>query len=386
MPPPTGSFSKEVVKMMIDSVLNQTIISINEMIDYIDDFFGARHDNGPIIVGGMTGCKLQNIALDRALQQYDISQVLYVQGCQDYIDILNKRNLDERPTQYVFWADLFSDVLDEPLGGENPCHDVFCRPLQCYKSILRQDIINRYKVLIIQDAHLVPIHHLNELTKCFRGKIVQVIDPFDLETDPFVSSGIMKTITDTLEPVNAVKAFARALYGIDSQVNKKAKGVIKTVNIHRRSVGKIDDNQYITNDPALYAAAQSKQLQSEFHRNHRVLVTQSRIIRVNRDPDLYAPSITRNSMLTVMNIGTKPFMRLKLFASDIDFYNNISYLENPFDLHTISVKPANILSVKESIYHRYINAVIVSTDSNQLNLRERYSVVKNSANVYVGQI
>ena len=354
------------------------IIEINEMIDLLEDFFSKRCER-PLIVGGMVGCHLQNYVLDAALKEYPLERILYVQGCQDYIDLLNKR-AERKIDQYVYYADLYESIPIAPVGDYDAFTPKFKIPPAELKRNLRVDILLSYKVMIVQDAHLIPHDILNELANNFVGHLVFVVDPFDVHGEYYCTENV-KTITNTFERLTYMKGFARSLYNVDSTLDKRSGGVLKQAKLSKRSSGKVDDKQYISNDPDLITEIQSKQLQSPFRKNHKMVVATDRMIRANRQNGVYAPTLTRHSLFSIASSRVSPFMRLKLFASNIEFYNEISYLKKPNDIMSILVRPANILSIQEAAYHRYVNSVFVKNDNCPLPIRQQYSVIKNSINI-----
>ena len=92
-------------------------------------------------------------------------------------------------------------------------------------------------------------------------------------------------------------------------------------------------------------------------------------------------TLTRNSMCVMVSSRPSPLMKLKIYAFNEIFHADVSYNDNPPE-GVISVKPANILMINDSIYHRYNNAVLILNDK-PITQRQKYSILKNCNNLVV---
>ena len=92
-------------------------------------------------------------------------------------------------------------------------------------------------------------------------------------------------------------------------------------------------------------------------------------------------TLTRNSMCVMVSSRPSPLMKLKIYAFNEIFHADVSYNDNPPE-GVISVKPANILMIDDSIYHRYNNAVLILNDK-RITQRQKYSILKNCNNLVV---
>ena len=372
----------------MNNVNVRNIIEINEMIDSLDDYFSdtINAPTTPKIVGGMIGTTLVNDVLNAALAHYDLENILFIQGCQDYIDLLNDKNCKVY-NQYIYYADLITEIPTDSIVPYSPFKPNFLQPKQEYSKNINYQLLQHYSVIIINDAHLIPVEYLNAIAMNYSGKIVCIVDPFDIHGEPYCN---IPTVVDSFEKITPINALARDTFHVESRmINKKAKGVLAQSKLNIRSVGKLDDKQYITNDPEVIEIVRMKQLRNPFRKNQKVLVTGDMIYNsVSSINNITRHNVvTRNSMVIVDAAYTKPLMRLKVYASKNFFHGDLSYIEEPFTRYSnkILCKPANILSVEESVYHRYQHSVLITHDD-PIMLRERYSILKNSMNVTIAKI
>ena len=178
-------------------------------------------------------------------------------------------------------------------------------------------------------------------------------------------------------PMNV--AMARDLYDIDTRIiNTKAKSKIEEIKISIRSIGKIDDKQYISNDPELINIIQQKQYNASLRKNQKVMIKDKRLYKT---PD-GSNSIYKTTMMVVESVSNANYIHqlLRIYGTRVSFGANIYYQPNDHNNNWI-VKPANIISMEEQAHHRYKNAVLIT--SSHLTIRENYSVLKNSNNLSI---
>lgn len=358
-----------------------SVIEINEMIDLLEEFFNNSNDSDMEIVGGIAGSPIFKIVTDAALTRYKFERILIVTGCQDYVgitkDVLN----------YVFYADLFMDVMCDPITPYDPFKPSILNPKPEYHCRLKMSLLNNYDCIIIDQAQLIPSEYVNMITRSYFGKKCYIVDQYDICGVEWTSIGDVPTITDSLEKLSPMIAMARATYNIDTRaVDRSIKGGITETKISKRSIGKIggiDDKHYISDDPELIDIVRQKQSHSQLRRNHKLLVVSNRI-HSNINEGLRSSSVTKNSLLSVVSANASPLMRLRIYLSDTIYSGEVTYLD-PQSPHLIKVVPANILSITESAHHRYKTAVLICRGHN-LSRMERYSIIKNSNNLIVGYI
>lgn len=350
------------------------ICEIHEMIELLEDFYNKPLQR-TIVVGGIAGSFIFKHAIDAALTVYPFEKTLVVEGCQDYIGIAKCQMHN-----FVYYADLFTDVLFDPLQPYDPFKPVMFNPKPSYGKRLNMMMIEKYDLIIINDAHLIPRVYIDSIVKNYYGKVCIIVDPFDINGEMYTGC---PTITDSLNKLSPMIGLARETYNVDTRaIDRTVKGSITESKISKRSIGKIDDKQYVTNDEYLLDLVRHKQLQSVFRKNQKLFVTSERI-NSNIEEGQRGQALTKNSMCVIVSASSKPLMKLRLFNSKMFCYGDVSYLDNPPE-NVIQVKPANILTLEESAYHRYNSTVLICNDP--ITQRQKYSILKNSNNITIGHI
>ena len=350
-----------------------SILEINEMIDMMEDHFSTNWGvrNHMMTVGGVAGTQIFQYAIDAALRYHDISKILIVDGCQDYIGLLR-----HQMHNYVYYMDLFQTVRIQQIEKQlNPYHE-FPMELPCYyRKTLMDHLINGYDAMIIQNAHLIPPECIQAFDSFFCGKIVCIIDPLDFNGNDFCA---IPTLYDSLTKQSPMIALARSMYDIDSRcIDRKVKGDFKRAKMSKRSIGKIDTNQYVTNSPDVLKQIQSKQFHAPYRKNQKFIVATNEIT-VFKDQNDALINVGPGSMFSIMSV-TKPMLRLRLHSSRSQFYSTLSYRHTDMSLY---VKPANIISIEDAVHHRFNSLIVVMGDQPMSN-RLWYSLLKIANNVTV---
>lgn len=350
------------------------IVSISEMIDLLECFM---EDNSwhHIVVGEMAGCHLFKHVTDVVIHPeigVPFNQTLVVEGCQDYIG-LSKKVLPN----HIFYAEAFGEDVVDGLTPYDPFKPKILNPSPEYQIRINTDRLKDYELIIIRDAHLIPEYYMRAILSSFNGKIISLVDPFDINGDMYLNAC---TMVDTMNKVSPLQAMARSIYNVDSYVDRKVPGTVTDKHFSRRQIGRIDDKQYITNKLSLLDEIQYKQYITNMRKHQKMLVISDRLhycqdIKTNR---IYP--LVKNSLCELVS-PRLPLMRLKLHSFKSIIAGDISYFEH-CSPECIRVKPANILTIEESCYHRYNTSVLLSDDN--ITPRQRYSVLKNSNNVIVG--
>ena len=350
------------------------------MIDLIDDFYAG--DNKEMMVGGIAGTEINQFVIDGATKNTKFNKVLFVQGCQDYIGLM------KTPVPNVkHWTDLFVEEIIPPLVPFDPWRPRCLQEAPAFANRLNESLLSAYESMVIFDAHLIPYNVRQLISSSFRGQIVSIVDP--VEDMPNRTENNMPIIIDTLRKVSPIIAMARHAVGVDTRaIDRKVRGsVVQTSKMNKRTIGKIDDKQYVTNDYELLGEVTKRQLEMPFRKNQKVIVQEDLIDMMNEN-GVRKASLGAESMLIIENATAKPLMKLRLYNSKITYFADIQYdtFENriPEALRQrgkISVRPGNIIHVHNVRYHRFNHTVLVL--SYDLPAWLRYSVLKNSNNVTV---
>jgi hypothetical protein len=347
----------------VDQKLN--VIDIHEMIDLIEThFYGSWGSDNTLIVGGVAGTSIFKNAIHSCMKHYDFIRILVLDGCRDYIGLLRKPVVN-----YMYYLDVFYSVRIPSLSSiEHPFYKPALKQKEQVQLVLDETKLRGYNALIVNHAELIPRDYLNALRKTFAGRILFIVDPLD--ANGIYYNGI-PTIVDSLTKQSPLIALARSLYNIDTRaVDRKVKGSFKEIKVSKRSVGKIDINQYITNDDLILESVRDKQLRSNFRRNQK-FITMNDDVQLFCDQDGAPIIIGQNSMLSI-STTSKPLMKVRIHSSTRQFYSNLSYVDNGYGLY---VKPANIMSIPESLHHRY-QSIIVMLGERPPSTRDWYSLMK----------
>ena len=355
------------------------IIEINEMIDCLEKFFDSSRKE--TVVGGIAGTQIERYVIDAATATTSFSKILVVNGCQDYIGMMK-----EPLPNVLFWADLFITDMIDPLIPYDPWKPKIYNPEAEYVQRVNTRLLSGYDVILIFNTHLIPSFALKAVSDNFSGQIVYVTDPLEYngrEISWRLGIDDFPVISDHLEKVSPMIALARSVFGFDTRaVDRKVKGTLTEANkIGKRSIGKIDDKQYVTNDYELLREIQQRQYDAPFRKNQKVVVNED-LIDVMLENGVRKASLTGNSMLVMQNPTSKPLMKLRLYNSKIIYAADVTYAKGVMKHKgTISVTPANIIDVSHLTHHRFNNVVFVLGD--HTSKTEQYTVLKNSNNVII---
>lgn len=340
-------------------------LEINEMIDLIDDFL-QNEDSHQLMLNGMIGSGLSTLTIQQTLLYYKFPKILIIEGCQDYI------GLDKVPIKnHIFYAQAFVEMMIDSIIEYDCFKPQILNPYPEYQQILNMNMINEYDVIIVSDAHLIQSDMLNAIIKNFSGKIICIFDPFESDAHlPF------PVLTDTLSRVSPMIAMARSIFGVDSRsIDRSIKCGVNEAKVSKRSIGKIDTNQYISNDPCLINIIRDKQYQTVFRKHQKFLVSDNHLTQFTDEVGQII-TIRKNSMFTI-DSNVKPLMKLRLYGSKQYFFTNITYSDEPsYYSYPIHVKPGNILNLEEQMHHRYNHAIVITAET--LSPAQRYSLLKNS--------
>lgn len=352
------------------------------MINYLDDF--ADGDLKETLVGGIAGTEINKFAIDAATRHHKFNKVLIIEGCQDYIGLM------KNPLPNVkHWGDLFVEDVIEPLVPFDPWKPKVAQPnaVPTYTNRIDVEKLSHYEMMVVFDAQLIPRRIQSAISYTFSGQIIWVYDPAEPNGHVFVNQQNIPVVIDTLRKLSPILALARDALGIETRaVDRKVKGsVVETAKMNKRSIGKIDDKQYVGNDYDFTTDILNKQYDSPFRKNQRVLVS-SDIVDMMTENGVRKTTIGYNSMLVIENPNSKPLMKLRLYNSKTYYFGDITYdrtsnIRALMRRDQIRVRPANIIIPDEVKYHRYNHTVVVL--GYPLNRYEKYSVLKNSNNVTV---
>ena len=350
------------------------IVEICEMIDIMDEFINSN--NKQIYVGGCVGTNICDIVFEAVSSRYMPHEVLVVEGCQDIVEMLYKYTYNK--TRHIFYATMFQTFIVNGINGYDEFKPALLQPKPEYHIIINESILKQFKCIIVRDAHLIPQEYITALSITFNGQVMCVFDPFDINGEKYTN---VPTIVDSLSKVSPIIALARSVYDIDSRaIDNKVQCNVSEKSMPKRSIGKIDNNQYISNDDMLIETVRMRQLDSKFRKHHKMIVKGDYVYQCYGEHGNLI-TVNKDSMFTVQTSSENPMIKLKLHYSPDTFMNDVSYMNDP-PRHMIPVKPANIISVNEASKHKFVNSVLVLTHDS-IDKPIKYSMLKNSMNLTV---
>lgn len=357
--------------------MSGNILQLNELIDALNDFVDDAVQRR-FYIGAMAGCQPFKITIECILAKTEFQNICVIEGCQDYIGMTKASPCNN----HFYYADLITEtkVPGKDYGSSYENGFLVWNPMQIeYKHHIDFDDIGKFDYIIINDAQLIPPDILGVFQKSYPGKMVVIFDQYEAGAEHFIG---FPSIIDTLTKQSAIVALARNIYNVSTRsIDKSVRCSVRESKIQRRSIGKNDGNQYITNDKWLADELWEKQRNQPFRKGQRVWVTDTRMNRV-RDLDGRLYTITKNTLLVVDSVPVRgKRLKLKVWNTKFVFEAEISY-QDELKIGVIRVCPANLIMVDQVRYHKYPNTVLLA--NSDLNPRERYVLLKNTHNLVVG--
>ena len=347
------------------------ILEISQMIDLLEDHFSPSWGSNQChVVGGILGTAIFKHAIHACMKYYNFKRILIVDGCQDYIGLLRKPLYN-----YVFYMDLFQSYVVPSIEKRmHPFHHF----LDCMDDgigyTIDEGFVNQFDAMIVQNAHYIPSEYMDAIQKYFYGKILCIVDPLDLYGEIYD----VPTLYDSLSKQTSMVALARSMFGIDTRsIDRKIKCDFKKVKMYKRSVGKIDVNQYVSNSDNVVSQIRDKQSQSQFRRNQKFIIKANGIMKFKDQND--NPVTIGNNVMCSITTVSKPLMKLRIHSSARQIFCNLTYRK---DAKGIYVQPANIISLKEACLHRFNSVVYVLGEAPMTN-RQWYSLMKIANHISV---
>lgn len=358
-------------------MFEQNVVEIYQMIDILTDFFNDMTKQ-TITVGGCVGTHLLQDALDCATVYCPFKKVLVVDGCMDYVlSTLNKPIVN-----YLYYMDIFAECMVDGILPHDPFQPKILRPAREYRKYVDTTLFRYYECLIINNAHLIPNEYRLQLLNQFHGKIVQIVDPYDLNGEVFYN---IPVVVDTLQKQTSIIALARNLIGVETRsIDKRIKCGFDQRKINKRSIGKIDDNQYVTDDIGFAEMIREKQRQSVLRKSQKLFVVSDHLYTYS-DQQGGRRNIGKNALLITWSATQRPAPQYRIYGSKLTICMDSTYQPNGPNYMVYTV-PANILMVEEAYHHRYQHTVFVQTQQNHMTRRYYYALLKNSMHLTVCQM
>lgn len=372
------------------------IYEISQMIDLLDKFYEDVNKRVGL-VGAIAGTQIEEFIMNSATKYVPFQRILILNGCQDYIAVMKE------PLKNVkYWADILYPVVADSAIPIDPFQPKILNPEPEWRCDVDMKMLSNFDSCIIFNAHLIPSMDRNMIVDKFCGKVLLVIDPVEMrsslfEMEKYIDPDLTPTLVDTLDKVTPMIAMARAAIGYETRsINKRAPGVLNQVaKMNKRSIGKMDDKQYIVPSFPLREEIQRRQIDQPFKKNQKFILTlrDKNIFQVRDSSNNTKATLTRHSMIILTHIypiGNMMDFRLYNGKESVvttpikyDVYN-----PNPLAAKLLkgdgklSVIPANVIDTNEMMYHRYNHAVYVS-EGYPIRPVEKYSLLKNCNNLTI---
>ena len=372
------------------------IYEISHMIDLLEKFYDDG-DKRVGLVAAIAGTQIDEYIFNAATKNTPFQKILILNGCQDYIAVMKE------PLQNVkYWADVLYPVPLESAIPVDPFQPKILNPPTEWRSEVDKKMLSKFDSCVIFNAHLIPMMERDRIVEAFCGKVLLVIDPIEMysalyDMEKYVDPDLTPTLVDTIDKVSPMIAMARATVGYETRnINKRAAGTLNQISrINKRTIGKIDDKQYIVADYQLYEEITDRQISQQFKKNQKFLVKspEHKLIQMRDSNNNTTVTITHRSMIVLTNIyPVGNLMDFRLYNGKETILTTGARYDvrtpNPFTKKLLNedgklvVHPANVLNLHDMIFHRYNHAVFVSSEYT-VRVAEKYSLLKNCNNLTV---
>lgn len=357
------------------------IVEINQMINTIEDFMSnpLAYD---IDIGGCVGSNIFRICMETVTGFLNFQDILIIEGCQDFIEMQ-----PEFIQNHIFYAEAVATVWSNDFIEHEKLIPSFLRSEPSIETYAIN--LNKYQLIIINDAHLIPLKYMNMIRKNFGGKIINIVDPYDYHTEHYSHA---PTLVDSLSKLSLTQAYARRIFNIETRaIDKKVICRIRDVGkLPLRSVGKQDKYQYVT--PYKPIVDLVKERRNDGLRRGQKVICRSKFINT------YGNDIG-NHIFTEHSIGTlqtgkqlsNGLYKVRLHNSKHCIHCDLTMKTNDVKHYETQVESANILTIDDMRFHKFNSVVLVlpeegTPDYNGITGRELYSVLRSTNDLSIGYI
>ena len=358
------------------------ILQLNEFIDALHDFIDEPVQRR-FFIGGMAGTQPFKYAIDAVLSKSEFQNICVIEGCQDYIGMTKASPCNN----HFYYADLIVETKlpGADFGSSYNNGFLVWNPMKLeYKYHVDLSDVGRFDYMIINDAQLIPPDILSVFQRSYPGKMIVIFDPYESGAEHFIG---YPSIIDALSKQSAIVALARSVFNVTTRsIDKSVRCSVREAKVQRRSIGKNDGNQYVTDNKWLADELWAKQCDMPFRKGQRLWVTDTRMLRL-RDLDGRTYTITKDTLIVVDTVpqqGKK--LKLKVWNTKFVFESEVTYRDE-LRIGVIRVRPANVIMTNEVRYHKYPNIVLIPDNPHgvgMLGARTRYVILKNTHNLVVG--
>lgn len=353
------------------------IVEEYEMVDIINSYLN-KPTNKPIILGGIIGTSLFEHVFNACMSTVPYDKICIIEGIQD---IIGMRKLNDNHWNHYFYAELFTNRYMQNTRDRSS-FESFVKERPPYVKtplLMTERIMNAFDLFIINDAHLIPDSYLSQL-KDLRKKMFILVDPFEIGGERYFN---VPTIVDSLKRLPTLVARARALYDVETRAYDKTQSTFETGKASKRSIGKLGDRMYVSNDPDIIRYARNKQHVAVSKKNHRMMVMDEHVIRsIAKQHSSVHACVTKYSLIQAIQYSkASKLYTFRIYGSTNEIMATMSYdMDDP--TARIHVIPANILTPDLIRHHRFKHLIFAPGDVD-VSVREMYTIMKCTKNLLI---
>ena len=348
-------------------------LDISAMIDKVETFIeGGWRTDTCLTVGGMAGTLTFKNVLNAIVKTVDFNKIMIVDGCRDYIG-LARRSVPN----YLFYQDLFRHMPSPDLIDlVDPMRVRVVFPKEGHILYFNTNMVKNFDVMLVNNAQLIPHEYMKMIKTQFCGKLVLIVDPFEIHAENYAREDY---VTDVLSKQSMNIAFARSLFDVETRaIDRKVRCSCEQIKMARRSIGKADTKQYITNSDAVLNEVREKQYRIGAARRNMRFVLKEDYITFLPDQDERLITLGPQTMFSVMSV-TKTLLKLRIHSTQSQIWSSISYKPKTGGLY---VEPANIISLDQAVHHRFKDVVMVLGEE-PMTKRQWYTLLKIANNISI---
>ena len=357
------------------------IVEVHEMINILEDWIQNEWIK-EIDIGGCVGSAIFKLCMNTVTGFVNFHDILVVEGCQDFIEM----QPDFLPN-HIFYAEGIAT------GWSNTFHESdrelpkFMRSEPSIETYARN--MNEYRLMIINDAHLIPDYYLNIICGSFAGKIIRIVDPYDYGAAQFTHA---HTVVDSLHKLSATQAYARSLYNIETRaIDKNVICRVRDVGrIPLRSIGKQDKHQYVTPYQPIIDMVRSRR--NDGLRKGQTVICRSKFVNTY-DDTVGTHIFTNHSIGTLMSNrqAINGLYKVRMHNGKHCIHCDLTMDSVNTAHYETLVEPAGIINIDDMHYHKFNSIVLVLPDDSCADFkglmpRELYSVLRCTNDLAIGYV
>ena len=362
------------------------IIDLHTALESVESYF--TNDRATYtMLGCMCGTQLFKHIFDLSLGYFAFGDILLIEGCQDFMGMSEPSPsnnhfhysslLSKKPVHSLFneVCDLFSFKI---LNNGNPVSE--------YKFDFNIQFINRFNLVIVCDAHLIPQTYLAELMKYVSSKLIILVDPFTIFGKAFVD---VPTVVNSTCECDELTALARDVYNVETPFIKSGQKMLNVLDIAPpKTTNRFIGNQYVTNDPPYYELMLDKLNGVGIKKDFKYIVPNNQLMfydleKIDDSMKQESISVNQNSLINIVKMDGS--LGTTLFTCNLNKYKRtfraqIELLgkQKPFtmDTSTLKVIPGSLLTIEQAAYHKFDKLTFVQSGyGHKLSKQELYTLM-----------